>query len=256
MKLISILLLFLIIANAQNDRIRATKLNKPIEIDGIEEDIWKSAELHNNFTQTTPYPDKPASQQTAFRFLYDEENVYFFIHIYDDPDLVITQGGKRDILFRELDYIAVNIDPLFDHFTGYRFMVNPSNVQRDERLFDDDDEDDKWDAIWYSGTQRTENGWTAELQIPLRDLKFQETDNQRWGFNIERNIRRLREMSYWKRVDPDLGFVVSDFAIITDLIGLKSKNEINVIPSAVAIFDSDDNYDPSRSNRIIGLDLR
>ena len=199
---------------------------------------------------------KKPTQQTEFKVSYDEENVYFFVKSYQDRSSIITQNGKRDNAFWNGDWVIIYIDPLNDKKTGYRFGVNPSNVQHDARLYNDGWDDPSWDAIWYSATNIENDYWTAEFKIPLRAIKFQSNDNQNWGLNLERNIKSLSENSYWQSVDPKVGFKISYFGQIENFKNLKTLQEINVIPSITTTMDSRSDYDPTRSDRVAGLDLR
>ena len=234
----------------------AIKLSQPIIIDGEMDDAWNALPKQNSFIQEEPNPFQPASKETEFKFTYDDDNIYFFIRVYDDKDKIITQTGRRDNAFWNGDWVLIYLDPQHDKTTGFRFGINPSNVQHDARLYNDGWDDDRWDAIWYSQTKEWENGWQAEVRIPLRALKFQEKDIQSWGLNVERYMRRSSENSYWEKVDPDVGFKVSRLGVINDLKGLKSKNEINIIPAGVGIFDSNKDYDPTTSDRAFGFDVR
>ncbi|MCB0279290.1 MAG: carbohydrate binding family 9 domain-containing protein, partial [Calditrichaeota bacterium] len=162
----------------------ATKISQPIEIDGQMDALWSQAQKQDSFTQEEPSPLEPATQKTEFRFLYDDENIYFFIRVHDNKDEIITQTGRRDNAFWNGDWVLIYLDPQHDKTTGFRFGVNPSNVQHDARLYNDGWDDDRWDAIWYSQTSEWEGGWQAEVRIPLRAIKFQEKDVQTWGLNV------------------------------------------------------------------------
>ena len=48
-------------------------------------------------------------------------------------------------------------------------------------------EDESWNAIWDSVGQITESGYTVELAIPLKQLRFSETESvQVWGIDFYR----------------------------------------------------------------------
>ena len=47
-----------------------------------------------------------------------------------------------------------------------------------------------WDGIWDVAARITDDGWTAEIAIPLTTLRFTGAGDQTWGINFMRNIRR------------------------------------------------------------------
>jgi hypothetical protein len=241
---------------SQTKFIQASKASGPIVVDGQIEDLWNSVPKNNAFKQQEPNPLQAATKDTEFKVSYDTENIYFLIKAYDDPESIVTQNGRRDNAFWDGDWVLIYIDPLNDKSSGYRFGVNPSNVQHDARLYNDDNNDNSWDAVWYSDTQVTSDGWTAEIRIPLRAIKFQSSENQEWGLNVERYLKSLNENSYWQEVNPDDGFKVSKMGVITGLEGLKTANEINILPSLVGTFDSKADYEVGRSDRVLGADIR
>ena len=241
---------------SQTKFIEASRANGPIKIDAEMDNHWMNIPKNNSFKQEEPNPLESATRDTEFKMSYDDKNIYFFIKAYDEPDNIITQNGRRDNAFWDGDWVLIYIDPLNDKTSGYRFGVNPSNVQHDARLFNDGWNDNSWDAIWYSKTRIVEDGWVAEIRIPLRTIKFQSSENQEWGLNVERYLKSLNENSYWQEVHPDVGFKVSKMGKINGLKGLKTENEINILPSLVGTFDSDADYAVGRSDRILGADIR
>lgn len=255
MKTLFYLAIIFVLCSAQERRLAAVFTPQPVEIDGLKDPIWDKSQSHSGFTQLDPNPLEPATKKTEFRFLYDNENVYFFIRSYDKPENIVTETSKRDNAFNG-DWILISLSPLKDNNTGFCFLVNPSNIQGDARIYNDGWEDWDWNAIWESETKIDNQGWTAEFKIPLRALKFQNKEIQDWGINVARYMRLTSEKVFWEKVDPDYGYKVSRFATIQGLKNLKLKNEIQLVPSIVSNFDSDSDYDPTLSNRIVGMDIR
>jgi hypothetical protein len=256
MKRLAIMLIFISLTFSQFKSISAKQTTQKIEIDGLMEGHWNEAEAHSGFKQHEPTPLEDPTEKTEFRFLYDKENIYFYVTSYSENTEIVTQTSKRDNAFNN-DWIIIALSPLNDGQTGYEFGVNPSNSQMDSRLYNDGWEDFSWDGIWYSETTLEDKKWTAEIKIPLRVLKFQSKDVQDWGINIIRNMKMKSEKVFWQEIDPDKGWKVSRFAKIQGLKGLESKNEFNLVPSIVTNFDSEQDYDPFyKDSRNVGFDLR
>ena len=64
-----------------------------------------------------------------------------------------------------------------------------------------------WDALFEAGGRLVEDGWTAEMAIPFKSLRYpSRSANQmhRWGFQISRNIREKSESLVWSPVSTDV----------------------------------------------------
>ncbi|MFA8342614.1 MAG: DUF5916 domain-containing protein [Rhodothermaceae bacterium] len=257
-----ILCFFMIFTNAKNKsssdkNIRAIKIKEPVLIDGIMEPIWNQSGVYSNFRQLDPFPFEKPAKPTEFRVLYDEKNLFVYIKAFDDPEKITTINGKRDINQFLTDWLKIMIDPLDSKTSAYTFMVNPSNVQNDSRLYNGGiNRDPKWDGIWESATQVTKEGWTAEIKIPFNILKFQDKEVQDWGINIARYIFREQQQSNFILKDANAGHLITNYARLTNLSNLKAGNNFVFTPSVTTTFDSDQNYDPVKYKRTFGGDFR
>ena len=75
-----------------------------------------------------------------------------------------------------------------------------------------DNEDESWNAVWYSKTKVDSDGWNAEVKIPFSQLRFKNQDIQIWGFNIMRVDFKINEQSLWDRVPAgSAGWIGSQF---------------------------------------------
>ena len=96
------------------------------------------------------------------------------------------------------DYVSVSLDPNRDLRTGYYFRVTASNVQVDQYYYNDQRLDRAWNAVWESAVHHDELGWTAEIRIPLSQIRYESTgDLQTWGINIARKRMSSNETSYY-----------------------------------------------------------
>ena len=121
------LLLFAAPAAAQN--VTATRTDQPIILDGIDsEPAWSTAPLHDEFRESRPSEGADPKQRTAFRVLYDPENLYVFVRAFDtEPDSIVALLSRRDVQTSS-DQIMVMIDSYRDRRTGYEFVTNPAGV--------------------------------------------------------------------------------------------------------------------------------
>jgi len=168
----------------------------PPVIDGLGNDeAWNLVEWTSDFIQSQPVENKPPSQQTAFKILYDNDNIYMFVRCYDaEPDKISQIMSRRDNFSG--DMVFVEFDSHFDKRTDYLFAASASGAKSDAAMSEDgQNEDDNWNPIWYMKTSVDDKGWSAEMRIPLSQLRFDKNNEQIWGLQVTRNIFRLQERS-------------------------------------------------------------
>ncbi len=172
-------------------RATAVRAVGTISIDGrIDEADWANAPIIREFTQTDPLEGQPVSQRTEVRLLFDEDALYVAAVLYDTGE-VTSRLARRDEL-SETDVFSITLDSYHDHQTAFLFAVNPAGVRRDLQISTGGN-DASWDPVWDAATQRTPEGWTAEMRIPFSQLRFTQAARQVWGIQLERTIHRNQE---------------------------------------------------------------
>ncbi len=187
--------------------IHAYRLTGPINVDGrLDEPVWQEAEAADDFTQTIPTEGEPARERTEVRVLYDEGSIYIGARMYDSrgakgvhsrlarrDDMLDLDNGSSQIT---CDKLTLTFDTYHDHRGRAVFEVAPSGVRGDALGEGGSNLDGSWDPIWEAKARIDSLGWTAELRIPLSQLRFARS-NQTWGLQIERVIDRLHERDDW-----------------------------------------------------------
>lgn len=179
--------------------LKVNRSTSSVRIDGrLNEDVWTAAPTATSFVQGEPIEGAPAQHQTEVRVLYDEQALYVGARMYDDsPDAIGRQLVRRDEM-GQFDFFELSLDPDLDRRTGYAFQISAAGVQSDSYLFDDVREDRSWNAVWESAVQVDEKGWTAELRIPLSQIRYQPSPNpQNWGINFTRRRVASNERSFF-----------------------------------------------------------
>jgi hypothetical protein len=93
--------------------------------------------------------------------------------------------------------VTIIVDPFFDHRNGFFFQINPAGARTDGQVSNNAERLNRdWDGIWTAAAQRTDDGWQAEIAIPFKTLRFK-PDQEVWGFNVERQIKRRQETDRW-----------------------------------------------------------
>ena len=168
-----------------------------IELDGrLDEAVWASAVPAANFIQIDPANGQPATEPTEVRIAYDSDTLYMGVTAHDsEPDKLLGFQRRRDEGLGSDDRFMWIIDTFLDGRTGYFFEMNPSGLMADA-LLGLNGQNRQWDGIWNARARRSEIGWTLEIEIPFRTLNF-DPNNDTWGINFQRTVRRKNEESIW-----------------------------------------------------------
>jgi hypothetical protein len=206
------------------------KLSEPLIIDGLlTESVYQNPPI-TDFTQKDPNEGAPITEKTEVWVSYDQDNIYFSGRFFDSkPDSIDITLMRRDNIV-ESDWFFVSLDTYNDDRNGYFFAVNAGGSIADGTLYNDGWDDDSWDGIWESKTRVDEKGWYVEMRIPFTQLRFKESDKMVWGINLDRDIKRRHEMSYYIMVPKNESGFVSKFADLVGLDGIKSKQRFEVLP--------------------------
>ena len=185
-------------------RVSATITESPIAIDGqLDELAWDLADLAAGFYQQVPDEGAPATEATEARFLYDADNLYVGVRLYESAiDRLITNELKRDFTADEGDVFSLVLDTFHDGRNSVAFATNPSGAKLDLQAYDEGRlSNENWDAVWHVSTGRFEGGWTVEMALPFKSLRFFESaESQEWGLQMMRLIRRKNEVTMWSPV--------------------------------------------------------
>ena len=203
-------------------------------LDGRLDDVsWQKTEWQTGFVQREPDDGAPPSEQTAFKILYDNDNLYFAIRAFDsEPDEIVRRVTRRDGF--DGDWVEINIDSYFDHRTGFSFTVNAAGVKGDEAISQDGDNwDSDWDPVWFSEVASDSLGWTAEIRIPLSQLRFGDNEEHVWGLQLQRRLFRKEERSVWQYISRNSPGWVSFFGELRGIRDIKAPRRVELLPYVV-----------------------
>ncbi len=231
------------------------------DIDGkLDDRCWEREECGTDLTQWRPDEGEAPSQQTAFKVLYDDQHLYLAYRAFDsEPEKIVQRLARRD--WFPGDWVEVNIDSYNDHRTAYSFTASVSGVRGDEFISNDGDNwDGSWDPVWDFKAAMDSEGWTAEIRIPLSQLRYQSSAEQTWGLQVQRRVFREEERSLWQaKKQTDSGWV-SRFGELRGLVDLPTQRRIELLPYSVSKFenfraaDGDPFSDGSDGALSLGLD--
>jgi len=232
--------------------IRIEYKSAEITIDGfLNEVVWNTLTPVSSFTQREPHEGAPVSEKTELRIFYDKDKIYFGIVCYDrTPEKIVANVLKRDATLENSDYFEIILDTFHDHRNGFYFATNPLGTKRDVLLRDEGNSlNEDWNGIWECKSKIGKFGWSSEIVIPFKTLRFRDGDEITWGANFGRMIARKREESYWTPILRSYGmwgkYKVSKFGHIEGLKNIThgSKFELRpyILGGAVKEYEQSDN---------------
>jgi hypothetical protein len=212
----------------------ASRAPTPPIIDGrLDEAPWQAAAVAGDFRQYEPAEGAPATERTEVRVLYDNTAVYVGVRLYDsEPARIVARMSRRDE-DPDADRFTFYVDALHDRLTGAAFEVSAAGAQRDGALSNDTIRDNSWDAVWEAAVSIDEQGWNAELRIPLSQLRFLRAERQTWGFNVERFIYRKNERVWVALVPKAESGLASRMATLTGIDGIEPRRALELTPYTV-----------------------
>lgn len=210
----------------------AARAATPPVFDGrLDEPVWQAAPASDVFTQKSPLDGKAPGDRTVVRILYDDENVYVGIDCPQSAE-VVSRLTRRD-RWVESDSVTVILDTRGDGKSAFEFGVNVAGVLSDGLHFNDTDYNPDWDENWEAKTARTATGWSAELRIPLRALRFPARPVQSWGMEVRRYVSARKETDEWAHIPKEAAGEVSHYGQLDNLVGLVSHAPIELRPFVV-----------------------
>jgi len=182
-------------------------VNAPL-LDGdvLGDPAWTGLTPATGFWQVQPDEGQPATQKTEVFIGYSDNALYIGVVAYDDnPDGIIVTDPRRDSSLDDTDSFRVIIDGVLDRQNGLIFGTNPAGMEYDAQVvkegasgaFGGGGFNLNWDASWSVKARISDIGWSAEMRIPFKTLRYGKGEKQVWGINFQRNIRRNNEIVYW-----------------------------------------------------------
>jgi hypothetical protein len=244
--------------HGQPDVLKALKIESPIKLDGVlDEPAWAKAQPISNFTQRELNENAPVTERTEVAVLYNRTELYIGVWCFDsEPDKIVAQKMKWDFEYGVEDNFIFVLDTYGDKRNAYLFVTNPNGAQYDALVVDNSRRTNvDWNGVWYVAAARTSQGWFAEVKIPFSTLKFSAANEQTWGINFERNIRRKREQVLWQGWSRDASIVqVNRAGSLTGLNDLTQMRVFEFRPYALAGAEKERDT-PGKRVGDVGLDF-
>lgn len=200
------------------------------KIDGVLDDpCWESAGSATGFITLEPYEGRPNSEETVVRVTYDARNLYVAFECLDSqPEAIRARYCARDHVFQD-DWVGFALDTYNDRRRAYEFILNPLGMQADAIMVEGVTEDFSWDTVFESEGRVHDEGYSVEVAIPLKSIRFPSTSPQVWGVNFYRSLKRLEEKSFWSPISRDVVGWLRQCGTMTGLEGISPGRHVDLI---------------------------
>ena len=247
--------------------IRAVRAVEPLALDGtLDEPVYQNTQPVSDFVQTLPTEGAPASERTEVWVLFDDDNFYLAGRCWDsapESEWVVTEMRRDSFNILQNERIGFMIDSFYDRRNGMVFSVNAIGGRMDGQLTDERDYNGDWNPVWQAETGRFDGGWSFELAIPFKSLRYRPGREQVWGLNLSRRVFRKNEWSYIVPMpvsrEPGAIFLASLAATLVGLEVPDRGNTLELKPYAIADLTSDRTTTPLIANQLggeAGLDVK
>jgi len=249
----------------------AVRFAEPPRLDGevLSESLWMEIEPATGFVQVEPDDGRPASERTEVRIGFDDSTLYIGIVCFDsEPDTLVVSDSRRDASLGEDDSFRVIFDTFRDRQNGFVFGTNLAGIQYDGQVNNEGRGGGRgrrgggggfnrdWNTSWEVRTRTGDFGWSAEMAIPFRSLRYGSAGGGEWGVNFERNIRRKNERAFWAPLGRQFNlFRVSEAGVVTGIEAPKQRL-LQITPYALIEARDDGVSGSTESDFDAGLDLK
>lgn len=239
-------------------RAAAVRIEKTPVIDGavLDDEVWKALPPVGGFRQTTPEDGAPVSERTEVRLAFSDDALLVAVVCFDaEPGKLVVSDSRRDSPLDDVDSFRFIVDTYKDGQNGFVFGTSPAGGEYDAQVSLEGREGDQasrqqsgagggfnlnWDAVWTVRTKTGDFGWSAEFLIPFKSLRYARGGAQEWGFNMQRNIRRKKEIAYWSALPRQYNILRVSRAGVLE--GVKAPAQRNLKITPYVLGSTDRNY--------------
>jgi hypothetical protein len=227
--------------------VRATRVVEGPVIDGrLDDPVYQTVQSFGEFIQQEPREGQPATERTEAWILYDDSTIYVSARCWQDPALRVVANDRRrdgENVFRN-DNFGVILDTFRDRRNGLLFQTNPVGAVAEQQMTDEGAGFNRdWNTVWDVRTGRFDGGWTVEMAIPFKSLRYAPGRQQVWGINMRRAVQSKSELSYLTAIPAASGRRgLARVSMAATLVGLEvpqSTRRIEVKPFGISSVATD-----------------
>ena len=210
---------------------RAVRLTTALTMDGrLDESIYQDVQAASGFIQQVPIEGDAATEETELWVFFDDTNLYISARCLDSqPEREVATELRRDHSgLIQNESLSLVLDTFYDRRNGFTFQTGPLGTVRDQAIIDGQ-LNESWNTVWDVRSSRSERGWSTEMVIPFKSLRYGGSGPQVWGINVRRIVKWKNELSFLTGVPAAYGSGgVNRLNVAATLVGvetpLQSKN--------------------------------
>ena len=234
--------------------VRAVRLTEPFRLDGVlDEGMYETVPSFGGFIQQAPDEGEPSTERTEAWVFYDDRHVYVGARLWDsapESEWVANEMQRDSFQLINNEYFSASFDTFYDRRNSVAFMVNPLGGFFDFQMTNEGSPNTNWNPIWDVRTGRFDGGWTVEMEVPFKSIRFN-PGAQIWGFQLGRRIYWKNETAYLNPVPISGGpgeFRVSASGTLTGVEVPSGNRTFEIKPYAIGSLATDVNAIPLISN--------
>ncbi len=204
-----------------------------VVVDGVLDDAtWQTACFADDFEQKMPVFGAPPTHPVKVAVAIDGDTLYVAARMWSGPRGVVDDALTQRDDTSQAERFIVSLDPTHSRRLAYSFAVTAAGVRADWVHTDDSEgrRDLSWNPVWVAKTQRLADGWSAEMAIPLSQLRLPRVPAASWGIDFDWYIPYTNEDVFWRAVPPDRTAWASYFGELTDLPALRPGWGLELLP--------------------------
>ena len=239
--------------------IRAIKLTEAISLDGqLDEAVYGEVKPVHGFIQAVPEPGEPATERTDIWVLFDAENIYVTARCWQrDMDRTLVANEMRRDQARQNDGLAVAFDTFYDRQTGIMFYTNPLGALGDGYVGEaPGSTNTDFNPLWDVRSGRFDGGWTVEMRVPFKSLRYRPGAEQVWGVQFRRVIRHRNETAFLTALPiTDGRGQIGRLSYAATLVGIEAPpnaRNLEFKPYGISRLSSDRTVNPVVSGDLTG----
>ena len=224
-----------LLENGQPIRIR--RASAPISLDGsLTDAAWADAARVENWVETRPADNTPATPQSLAMLAYDDTYLYVAFDLEDpDPASIRAPIRDRDDIPQTVDFAGLLIDPAGDGKLAQDFAGTPRGVQYDGVYSEASGPASSPDFYWDCVGAVNGKGWTLEMRIPFSSIRYADPNPSHWAILLYRNVPRTYRYEYYSsRIPRDRSCVMCNARALEGLENLPSGAHWVAAPYATA----------------------
>ena len=220
-----------------------------VTVDGKIDDEWKNAIVYELNYEINPSLNGKANLKTTAYIQYDADNLYIGFKVFGDPSKLRGTFRARDTAFNE-DFVALILDPFNDNRVSLGIGVSSMGSQLDWKHISDREEDANWNILFFSKTQITDFGYTAELKIPFSELQFQEAPITKFRIGFTRKSFENGTATLFSDFtkDPSINCTFCMANKVLELVNIKNKKRNYIYPYFTANQSGDRQFGEFKSD--------